>query len=72
MPDAFAELLKTWQAYNEFEQRRHHEMIRDAVLLPGSPNDWKSAAKALAAREPSDFRYDTLARLWVPVAEPQQ
>lgn len=65
LPEAFADMLENWRKMSAQDQRSAAGAIRRVVLLPGDPRDWKTVARELTARGPSDFRYDPLARGWV-------
>ena len=68
IPEALADLLEDWRKMPAVDQRVVSEEIRKAILLPGDPRDVKTVIRELAARGPADFRYDPLARLWVPIS----
>lgn len=68
IPEALADLLEDWRQMPAVDQRVVSEEIRKAILLPGDPRDVKTVIRELAARGPADFRYDPLARLWVPIS----
>jgi len=70
VPEAFADLLAIWPKVEEIDRRVVAEEIRKVILLPGGPDDWKAVMSELAAKVPADFSYDTLARCWMPLANP--
>mgnify|MGYP003577278370 CR=1 FL=1 len=68
IPEAFADLLENWHKMPADGLRSMSESMRAVILLPGGANDWKTVVKELSTRGPGDFRYDPLARQWVPLA----
>lgn len=67
MPEALGDLLEQWQKLDPMYHRGRSEYMREVILLPGQPNDWRAVVGALTGRKAADFRYDPLARMWVPI-----
>jgi hypothetical protein len=70
MPEALDRLLKAWDKLDASNRPVSAESIREVIQIPGKADDWRAVVGALAGRNASDFRYDPLARLWIPITAP--
>ncbi len=70
MPEALGPLIEEWLKVEPDYRATLAEYVRQVIQLPGQPDDWRAAVGALTGRKASDFRYDPLARLWVPITAP--
>lgn len=70
MPEALARLLKVWDKLDVSNRPVKAEYMREVIRIPGNADDWRAVMGALAGRGATDFRYDPLARQWVPIAAP--
>ncbi|WP_367872533.1 hypothetical protein [Luteolibacter sp. Populi] len=69
-PQALARLLENWEKIEPIYRRTRAEYLREVIQLPGAPDDWRAVLGALAGRQVADFRFDPLARQWLPVTSP--
>ena len=68
LPQAFSELLLAWGTASESDRQVYSEYFSKVVLVPGATKDWRVLVSALDGKEAGDFRYDSLAHLWIPIS----
>ncbi|WP_035602872.1 hypothetical protein [Haloferula sp. BvORR071] len=70
MSEALDHLIQEWEKIEPIYRRTRADYLRQVIQLPGEPDDWRSVLGALTGRKAADFRYDPLARMWIPITAP--